>query len=138
MDPGTLYKVANNAILPFWFLLAAFPRSALTAKLVRSGAISCVIAGFYIFSLSRGAQWNPDGFSTLENLRVTFQNEWFLLAGWLHYLAFDLYVGSTIVGDYVARGGSRLVLVVELFFTLMLGPVGLLLHKARLWIWHRR
>jgi len=40
-----------------------------------------------------------------------------------------------ISGHYVQHGGSRLVLVVELFFTLMLGPVGLLIHKLRVLLW---
>lgn len=132
MEPGVLFKVANTVVLPFWLMLGLIPRHPLTAKLVRSGAVSCVIAAFYIISLSLGEGMNPAGFATLEGVRAIFQNDWYLLGAWLHYLAFDLYVGSIIASYYVLHGGSRLLLALELFFTLMLGPIGLLLHKARL------
>lgn len=131
MEPGVLFQVANTAVLPFWLMLGLMPRHPLTGALVRSGAVSCVIGAFYIISLMQGEGVNPAGFATLEGVRSIFQNDWYLLAGWLHYLAFDLYVGATIAGHYAQNGGSRIMLGFELFFTLMLGPVGLLMHKTR-------
>jgi hypothetical protein len=137
MEPGTLFQVANTAVLPFWIMLAVLPRHPLSAKLVQSGVVSCVIAAFYVISLLLGDGVNFASFSTLEGVRSIFQNDWFFLAAWLHYLAFDLYIGGMISGHYVQHGGSRLVLLVELFFTLMLGPLGLLIHKLRLRLWRR-
>ncbi len=137
MEPGVLFQIANTAVLPFWLMLGLIPRHPLTGALVRSGAVSCVIAALYIISMSQGAGMSPEGFVTLEGIRAIFQNDWYLLAAWLHYLAFDLYVGSTIAGHYAQHGGSRLMLGLELFLTLMLGPVGLLLHKARVAVLRR-
>ncbi|HYX38709.1 MAG TPA: ABA4-like family protein [Oligoflexus sp.] len=134
MNPATLYQVANTAVLPFWIMLLVIPRHPLTARMVRSGAISCFIAVFYIVAMLLGEGMSTDGFGTLEGVRSIFQNDWFLLGAWLHYLAFDLYVGASITSHYVQHGGSRLMLGVELFFTLMLGPVGLLLHKLRVFL----
>jgi hypothetical protein len=54
-----------------------------------------------------------------------FENPWGALAGWVHYLCFDLFVGRWIMND-APDGGYRLAPV--LFLTLMLGPVGLLLY----------
>lgn len=138
VEPGVLFQIANTAVLPFWLMLGLMPRHSLTATVVRSGAVSCVLAAFYIISLTQGEGMSPAGFGTLEGIRAMFQDDWYLLAGWLHYLAFDLYVGSTIAGHYVQYGGSRLILGVELVLTLMLGPVGLLLHKARVLVTRRR
>jgi hypothetical protein len=138
VEPGFLFQIANTAVLPFWLMLGFMPRHPLTARMVGSGAVSCVLAAFYIISLTQGEGMSPAGFGTLEGVRAIFQNDWYLLAAWLHYLAFDLYVGSTIAGYYVQYGGSRLVLGLELFLTLMLGPVGLLLHKTRLLLIPRR
>ncbi|WP_141733320.1 ABA4-like family protein [Oligoflexus tunisiensis] len=137
MEPGPLYQVANTAVIPFWLMLGLMPRHPLTARLVRSGAVSCVIAVGYLlcFILSSGADLS--GFGTLEGVRSVFQNDWILLGAWLHYLAFDLYVGSTIANHYLQYGGSRVMLGLELFLTLMLGPVGLLLHKTRLFFSRR-
>ncbi|HET9241149.1 MAG TPA: ABA4-like family protein [Oligoflexus sp.] len=137
MEPAAVFQIANTAVLPFWLMLGLIPRHRLTTVLVRSGAVSCVIAALYIISMLQGAGMSPEGFGTLEGIRAIFQNDWYLLAAWLHYLAFDLYVGGTIAGHYVQHGGSRLVLALELFFTLMLGPVGLLLHKVRLLVFKR-
>lgn len=137
MEPGVLFQIANTAVLPFWLMLGLMPRHPLTNTLVRSGAVSCVIAAFYIICMLQGEGMSPAGFGTLEGIRAIFMNDWYLLAAWLHYLAFDLYVGSTIAGYYVQHGGSRLMLGLELFFTLILGPVGLLMHKTRIAVLRR-
>ena len=50
-----------------------------------------------------------------------------IVLGWTHYLAFDLFVGLWIARDADAKGFSRLVQLPILFFTLMAGPIGLLL-----------
>jgi len=57
-----------------------------------------------------------------------FANRWVLLAGWIHYLCFDLFIGSWQVRDAAARGISHWLVVPCLFFTFMFGPVGLLLY----------
>ena len=51
-----------------------------------------------------------------------------LLAGWVHYLAFDLFVGAWIVATAPKYGIAHWLVLPCLFFTLMAGPVGLLLY----------
>jgi hypothetical protein len=63
-------------------------------------------------------------FSTLAGVRELFANPWLLLAGWLHYLAFDLLIGTWEARDSVERGVPRWLLVPSLFLTLMFGPMG--------------
>ncbi|MGL1539768.1 abscisic acid-deficient protein Aba4 family protein, partial [Vibrio parahaemolyticus] len=46
--------------------------------------------------------------STLANVKALFQNDSAVAAGWLHYLAFDLFVGAYVVRRSIARGISRL------------------------------
>jgi len=53
-----------------------------------------------------------------------------VIAGWLHYLVFDLFVGAWEVRDAQKRGINHWLVVPCLFFTLILGPVGLLLYIA--------
>ena len=50
--------------------------------------------------------------------------------GWIHYLAFDLFVGAWEVRDAQARGIHHLLVIPCLFLTLMAGPGGLLLYWA--------
>ena len=53
-----------------------------------------------------------------------------MLVGWVHYLVFDLFVGAWIVRDARRRGIHHGLVLPCLFFTLMLGPIGLLLYAG--------
>ena len=53
-----------------------------------------------------------------------------LIVGWTHYLVFDLFVGAWEVRDARRHGIPHLAVIPCLFFTLMLGPVGLALYLA--------
>ncbi len=51
-----------------------------------------------------------------------------LLAGWVHYLAFDLFTGSWEARDAVRLGISRWLVAPCLVLTFLFGPVGLALY----------
>jgi hypothetical protein len=59
---------------------------------------------------------------------MLFQNKWLLLAGWIHYLAFDLFIGSWQVRDAAKQGISHWLVIPCLALTFMFGPIGLLLY----------
>jgi hypothetical protein len=50
-----------------------------------------------------------------------------LVAGWIHYLAFDLFVGTWIASEADRLGWNRVVQAPILIATFMFGPIGLLL-----------
>jgi hypothetical protein len=50
------------------------------------------------------------------------------LAGWIHYLAFDLFVGAWEVRDAQRQGIHHLLVIPCLLATLMAGPAGLALY----------
>ena len=66
------------------------------------------------------------GFDTLANVQKLFTFPWAALAGWIHYLAFDLFIGAVIARDIMKLGISRLFLIVLLPLTFLFGPVGYL------------
>ena len=68
------------------------------------------------------------GFGTLASVKTLFGVDGLLLAGWIHYLAFDLFVGGWIVRDSQDHEISHVLVVPCLFFTLMTGPFGLLIY----------
>lgn len=70
------------------------------------------------------------GFDTLENVQLLFTAPWAALAGWIHYLAFDLFVGAWIARRVMEEAMPRLLLVVLLPLTFMFGPAGLLAFAA--------
>lgn len=57
-----------------------------------------------------------------------FQNQKLVVAGWVHYLAFDLLTGIFIKKNSLKYGISHWFIIPCLLFTFMLGPVGLLLY----------
>ena len=79
------------------------------------------LAAIYFFCGS-----GEGSFATLAGIKALLSSDPGMLAGWLHYLAFDLFVGLWIAADQDARGVSRLIQAPILVATFMLGPVGLL------------
>jgi len=65
-----------------------------------------------------------------RGVRMLFDNPWMLLAGWTHYLAFDLFIGGWEVRDAQRRGIPHLLVIPALVLTFLFGPVGLLLYLA--------
>lgn len=66
------------------------------------------------------------GFRSIEGVRRLFSDDAALAAGWLHYLAFDLFVGTWIAREGLHDGISRLLILPCLLLTFLLGPAGLL------------
>lgn len=78
--------------------------------------------------------FDVNSFSTLPNVKALFQNDIALTAGWIHYLAFDLFVGLYIVNKGKELGFSRWQYTLCLPFTFMFGPIGLLIFMITKWI----
>lgn len=70
------------------------------------------------------------GFGSLAQVKTLLSNDWALLAGWVHYLAFDLFIGGWIAVQADRIGLSRLLQAPILFLTFMAGPLGLALFMA--------
>ena len=70
------------------------------------------------------------GFGSLADVSLLFSEPALLLAGWVHYLAFDLFIGAWEVRDAQKHGVPHLLVVPCLILTFMLGPIGLLLYFA--------
>ena len=108
------------------FVKAARPYAWPAAQL----AIPALLAVAYGLLLSSGSRRaRGGGFGSIEEVRNLFANDTALAAGWLHYLAFDLFVGTWIVRDGLARGLHPLLLLLCLALTFLFGPTGLLLYR---------
>lgn len=127
MTPSKIFKIVNLIAIIQWLLMVFAPRWVVTDLIVESYAIPLLLAlvyGFYIFSSFGEAK---GGFSSLEGVGKLFQNPKALLAGWVHYLVFDLFVGTYEYQQAPLVGMPHWVLIPCLFLTLMLGPLGFLL-----------
>ncbi len=131
MTPDLLFLIANVSVVPFWLLIIFLPGSAVTRWAVHSIAMPVLLGVAYLSIVISGAfNGGPEGagFSSLEGVMALFTVKEAVLAGWLHYLAFDLFVGAWEARDGSRRAMPHLVLVPCLLLTLLLGPIGLLCY----------
>lgn len=131
MDVGLVFKICNFGVLPFWLLLALAPRMRLTQQLVHSVIIPVCLGTVYALYLILSQDKTPDGagFGSLEAVMLFFTVPEAMLVGWVHYLVFDLFVGAWEVRDAQRLGINHWLVVPCLLFTLMLGPIGMLLYS---------
>lgn len=129
MSHDLLFRSANAIALSGWLALIVLPRSAglrrLSLGLVVGGlcATYATLVALHFFD-------SGGGFATLEGVQRLFTSRPVALAGWLHYLAFDLFIGWWIAGQLDRRGVSRWLQAPVLAATFMVGPVGLGLAGA--------
>jgi hypothetical protein len=130
MTPEHMFSICGAAAMAGWVLLIATPRRSWASTLLAGRVIPLLLAGVYFTFLA--AHWGErtGGFSSLAAVRSLFSNDWLLLAGWIHYLAFDLFIGSWQVRDAEERKLSRWLAIPCLALTSMLGPIGLLSYFA--------
>ena len=131
LTPDFLFTLANPLALLGWALLVLAPRWRGTKTLVLSGAWPAGLALAYAALIAAhylGPHGAEGGFGSLQQVAALFQNPWALLAGWVHYLCFDLFVGAWEVRDAQRRGVPHWALVPALGFTFLVGPVGLLVY----------
>lgn len=120
MTPETVFQIVNTAVLPVWLALAVFPRAVWTQRL--AVALPAALVAVYAAAIALG--WGRGGFGSLAGVAALFQSPWALLAGWVHYLAFDLLVGAWEARDAGERCVPAWALVPCLALTFLFGPVG--------------
>lgn len=128
---ANLFGVLNNLTLPAWLLLVLLPKwrttQSLTLVPVYVFAVTYLVL-MSVFMSREGISMNA--FASLDGIAAIFKNDVVLLAGWLHYLSFDLLVGRAIVQDSIVRQIPHILVVPCLFLTLLAGPIGWLLYQG--------
>jgi hypothetical protein len=133
MTPSQVFLLANALVFPHWILMIFLPKWHVTRWLSNNYPSSIVLAVLYVYYIFNGeAKMDMNSFSTLEGVKTLFATggDTGMLAGWLHYLCFDLVVGCWIFNDAQSRQIKHWLIVPCLFFSFMLGPVGFLLYMV--------
>ena len=129
MTADSLFPVLNLAAMSGWLALVLVPRRR-WATTILPIAIPALLAIVYVVLLAVSLPGSDGGFSSLAGVRALFADPRALLAGWTHYLAFDLFIGGWEARDAQQRGVPHLLLVPALALTFLFGPAGLLLYLA--------
>ena len=128
MSLSLVFTICNTLVLPQWLLMIVAPRWQWTQKLIRSTIIPIALAlvyGFFIFSIREA----EGGFGSLEEVKKLFSYDVLILAGWLHYLVFDLLVGTWVLTNGQEKGIPHWQLVPCVLGCFLMGPLGFLLYR---------
>ena len=131
MSPDAVFSMCSTLALLAWIALIASPARAPwspRARWLAGRAVPVLLSAVYVLMLM--THWRGEGgFGTPAEVRALFDVPGVLVAGWVHYLAFDLFVGTWIAIEADRRGYNRLLQVPLLVATFMFGPLGLLLFS---------
>jgi hypothetical protein len=137
MNWDMIFGFANAWALLGWVILALAPKREIVVPIVffaGSVLLACLYAGL-IIPLMAGliSDGGPTGrpaadLTSLAGVMALFDSPGGATIGWIHYLAFDLFVGTWISRNADRHRVSRWFQIPILFFTLMAGPIGLLLY----------
>jgi len=123
------FSLASMAASLGWVALIILPRWAWLTGFLRYGLISglallyAALIFLFFFKVEGG------GFNSIAEVRALFMSDGGLLAGWVHYLAFDLFVGLWIAEEAKKIEMSRFIQAPILIATFMFGPIGLLIFN---------
>ena len=129
-----LFYWVNFGVLPFWLLLIFFPQSHLCRYFVTSIFPIFVLSGTYIFVLyksylnSYDFMGNFNLYFGISDISDLFSDKSFLMMFWIHFIAINLFTGGWIVKDAQKFSINKLVLIIPLVVTYLIGPLGLFLY----------
>ncbi|QHI37255.1 hypothetical protein IMCC3317_26330 [Kordia antarctica] len=128
MTPSEVFSIVGMLAMPMWILLIFLPKWKVTRFFIDYKIIpitlSFIYAIYIIKALLIGGMMD---FGSLKSVMALFTEENAVLAGWVHYLAFDLLVGMWIINQNKELKIHPIIIAPCLFGTFMLGPVGFLL-----------
>jgi len=131
------FSLANLVAAAGWMALALSPLRPRLAQIVATRAVPGLLAAIYTGLIVLFWHESSGGFGSLDQLAALFSHRGLLLAGWVHYLAFDLFVGAWQVREAERSNVPHLAVLPSLLLTFMFGPIGLLAFLG-LSAWMRR
>ena len=129
-----LYFWVNLGVLPFWLILIFFPNSKFCKIFVTSIFPTFILSGAYIFMLYKSYISSYDFISNfnlylgIDNLLSLFSYKTFLLMFWIHFVSINLFVGGWIVRDSQKLLMNKLLVILPLIITYLIGPLGLFIY----------
>ena len=129
-----LYFWVNLGVLPFWLILIFFSQSHICRYLVTSIFPIFVLSGAYVFMLyksylgSYDFDGNFDLYLGIDNISDLFTDKTFLMMFWIHFISINLFTGGWIVRDSQKLSINKIVIIVPLLITYLIGPLGIFIY----------
>ncbi|HVE60759.1 MAG TPA: ABA4-like family protein, partial [Chitinophagaceae bacterium] len=129
MSSDSIFQICSTIAMISWLILIIASPFIMEIDKFLIGIVITLLAIVYTWLIVQSFNLSDvKSFGTLNGVMELFQNKTLLTAGWVHYLAFDLMVGIWIKRNSAQHGINHWLIIPCLFFTFMLGPVGLLLY----------
>lgn len=130
-----LFSACNLTAVVGWALLILVPRWRGIAQVVATLVVPAILSVAYTALIWGWWSRREGGFGSLAEVRALLQTPELLLAGWLHYLAFDLFVGAWVARESRRDGLPHLLVVPILLLTFLFGPIGYLTSLVARGVW---
>ena len=121
----TVFSIASAMTLLGWAILILLPRRSDMLFSIPQYIIPFLLALLYAGFIMTNFFTVDGGYGSLAAVKLLFQKDELILAGWIHYLAFDLFIGAWVARQADALGIHRVIQAVLLLATFMFGPIGL-------------
>jgi hypothetical protein len=130
MTPDALFQLTGPMAMLGWLTLVLAPLAPRLSDAIATLVIPALLSVGYTALIL--VHWSdaPGGFDSLANVMLLFTNPAVALAGWVHYLAFDLFVGAWITRTARAERIPHLLVLPCLVPTFLFGPAGFLAFLA--------
>lgn len=127
MDAHTLFSFSGPLAIAGWLVLIVSPLMPRIAQTISGLVIPAILSLAYTVFILIGWAGAPGGFDSLASVMLLFDTPMVALAGWVHYLAFDLFIGAWEVRTARREGIPHLLVLPCLLLTFLFGPIGLIL-----------
>lgn len=129
METNFLFDLMNGLAMIGWIFLFVLPKKQITQQLLYSGLWPGILAVSYVVCLIVAiTSIGTPSFSTIDDIKQIFSSDWGILTGWVHYLCFDMLVGIWISRNSQQKNIPHGWVILPLFFTFMLGPLGWIIY----------
>lgn len=130
MNSETIFSLSSLLVMPFWLLLIFLPRWRITQRVMAGPGTAVPAALLYaMLVLPRfGEIFTAVSNPTLMSMTTLLGDPTGATIAWVHFLAFDLFVGRWVYLDGRSHNISAWFISPILLMVLMLGPIGFLLY----------
>ncbi len=126
----TLFSLAGLIAMAGWLILLASPLIPTWSERLAGTILPLVLSLGYLALLIIPASGSGGGFGTLADVMQLFSYPQAALAGWVHFLAFDLFIGAWVCRTGRTEGLSFWRVAPCLPIIFLFGPAGLLAFQA--------
>lgn len=124
------FSFASLTAMVGWVLLLASPFVPSWSDWIAGTVLPLVLSLGYVVLLFLPSDGGSGGFSSLAEVKALFSQDQALLAGWVHFLAFDLFIGAWVCRTARREGIAFWFVLPCLPLIFLFGPAGLLAFQG--------